>query len=91
MASGPVPSISVSYAGELVAVAWGWSGAVGIDVETTSGAGDGIDRQEWTLVEAAFKAGAASAEVLDLPAGFVGAVAGEDVSWRLAGPAAPSR
>lgn len=89
--------VSLSYAGDLVAVAWSRSGPVGIDLEL----GDALD---WTRFEALVKAtgegivarpGNLSAlpdlpvQALRLPDGYVGAVAGYDVSWRLAGPAAP--
>ena len=93
----PVPpdgalAVSISYAAGLVAVAWSRSGPVGIDVEETGPSVEGIDRQDWTLVEAAYKAGElAAASPLELPAGYVGAIAGDDLSWRLAGPAAPAR
>jgi hypothetical protein len=66
---------------------------VGIDVEEVGPAVDGTDRREWTRHEAAFKAGGAEAPLaaMEVPAGYVGAVAGNEVSWRLAGPAAPAR
>jgi hypothetical protein len=83
--------VSLSYADDLVAVAWSRLRPVGIDVEASGPVIEGIDRQEWALVEAAFKADLTTAVVLDLPSGLVGAIAGEDVSWRLAGPAAPDR
>jgi hypothetical protein len=92
--------ISLSYAGELVAVAWSPAGPVGIDIEL----GGGSDRLAWTVMEATAKAsgeGIAAfpgalpgrsglpVQSLALPPGYVGTVVGRGVSWRLAGPAAP--
>jgi hypothetical protein len=89
--------VSLSYADGLVAVAWSTSGPVGIDVELG-------DRVEWTRLEALLKAAGEGVtqqptdrpdlpdlptRELRLPEGYVGTVAGNDVSWRLAGPAAP--
>ncbi|WP_205473985.1 4'-phosphopantetheinyl transferase superfamily protein [Nocardioides sp. SYSU D00038] len=87
--------LSLTYAGGLAAVAWSTTGPVGIDVEP------GADLA-WTRREALLKAAGtgfggsgSSAEpalatvTLPLPEGYVGTVAGVDVSWRLAGPAAP--
>ena len=54
---GAAPEVSLSYARDLVAVAWSWAGRVGIDVEEVGPAVDGTDRREWTRHEAAFKAG----------------------------------
>ncbi|HET6939381.1 MAG TPA: hypothetical protein VFI19_12280 [Nocardioides sp.] len=90
--SGTAPEVSLSYAPGLVAVAWGWAGRVGIDVEEAGPAVDGIDRREWTRREATLKAGGADPQLveLDVPAGYVGSVAGTEVTWRLAGPAARS-
>jgi hypothetical protein len=90
---GAAPEVSLSYARDLVAVAWSWAGRVGIDVEEVGPAVDGTDRREWTRHEAAFKAGGAEAPLAatEVPAGYVGSVAGNEVSWRLAGPAAPAR
>jgi phosphopantetheinyl transferase len=90
--SGSAPDVSLSYAPGLVAVAWGWAGRVGIDVEVVGPEVDGINRREWTRREAAFKAGGADAPLaaIEVPAGYVGSVAGNEVSWRLAGPAARS-
>ena len=90
MASGTAPEVSISYADDLVAVAWSWVGPVGIDVEADGAPVEGIDRRAWTEAEAAFKADAdVPLTPLELPDGYVGTVAGEQVSWRLAGPAAP--
>jgi hypothetical protein len=90
--------VSISYADDLVAVAWSRSGPVGIDVERG-------DRLEWTRLEALLKASGAGISdqphdpadladlettALTLPDGYVGTVVGEGVSWRLAGPAAPA-
>jgi hypothetical protein len=87
--SGSAPRISLSYATDLVAVAWS-AGPVGIDVEDDGPTVDGIDRLAWTEAEAAFKADAeVPLATLALPDGYVGTVAGDDVSWRLAGPGAP--
>ena len=89
MASGTAPAVSISYAEGLVAVAWGWAGPVGIDVEVDGPPLEGIDRRAWTEAEAAFKADAnVPLAALELPGGYTGTVAGEQVSWRLAGPAA---
>lgn len=88
--------VSISYAKDLVAVAWSWAGPVGIDVELGG-------YLEWTRLEALLKASGAGiagrlteplelpdipTAVLSLPQGYVGTVAGQDVSWRLAGPGA---
>jgi phosphopantetheinyl transferase len=87
--SGPAPRISLSYATDLVAVACS-AGPVGIDVEDDGPRVGGFDRLAWTEAEAAFKADAeVPLATLELPDGYVGTVAGDDVSWRLAGPAAP--
>lgn len=96
---GASASVSIAYADRLVAVAWAPTGPVGIDVE-----GLGADRQEWTRIEALLKATGEGlrgwpdvplpdlpTHSLELPDGYVGTVVGEDVSWRLAGPAAPDR
>jgi hypothetical protein len=90
VATGRAPSVSVSYAPGLVAVAWSREGPVGIDVETAGPPVEGIDRREWTEVEAAFKAGGAvPLRALTLPAAYVGTLAGgDDAQWRLAGPGA---
>ena len=92
MASGAAPAVSISYAGDLVAVAWGWEGPVGIDVEVDGPTVGGVERGVFSTDEALFKAGwDAPTVTLELPDGYVGTVAGTDVSWRLAGPAAPAR
>jgi hypothetical protein len=89
--SGPAPFVSLSYATGLVAVAWSTAGPVGIDIEDAGPPVDGTDRQEFSGHEALLKAGEPAPVVaLDLPAAYVGALAGTDVSWRLAGPAAPA-
>ncbi|MDZ5619686.1 4'-phosphopantetheinyl transferase family protein [Nocardioides bizhenqiangii] len=90
--------VSLSYARDLVAVAWSWAGPVGIDVELG-------DRLEWTRLEALLKAGGEGiadrladpvdlpdvpTAVLPMPDGYVGTLVGQDVSWRLAGPGAPA-
>lgn len=97
LASGGA-QVSISYAEDLVAVAWSRTGAVGIDIERG-------DRLAWTRLEALLKATGAGitdrshdpADLPDLPTtslllpdGYVGTVVGEDVSWRLAGPVAPA-
>jgi hypothetical protein len=88
---GGGPRVSLSYATGLVAVAWA-DGPVGIDVEDAGAPVGGTERAELSRDEALFKADAAvPVHQLDLPDGFVGWVAGVDVSWRLAGPAAPAR
>lgn len=90
-AVGASSRVSISYATDLVAVAWG-DGPVGIDVEDDGGPVDGVDRRELSRREALFKADVdVPAHELDLLGGFVGWVAGTGVSWRLAGPAAPLR
>ncbi len=82
--AGAAPAVSISYAADLVAVAWSWTGAVGIDIEDDGPPLDGIDRRAWTETEAAFKADADVAlTALELPDGYVGTVAGDQVSWRL--------
>ena len=92
VASGSAPDVSISYTTDLVAVAWSDAGAVGIDVEQVGPPIDGLDRQGWTRAEAVFKAGAeVPTRVIPMPDGYVATVAGTDVSWRLAGPAAPAR
>lgn len=90
--------VSLSYAGDMVAVAWSTAGPVGIDIEL----GDSAD---WTAAEALAKASGEGVaglphrhpesndlvtQELDLPDGYVGTVVGRAVSWRLAGPAAPT-
>ena len=86
--AGRPPSVSLSYAGDLVAVAWSQAGPVGVDVEVAGPPVDGIDRREWTEAEASFKAGGdLRVEALALPEGYVGSVAGAGVTVRLAGPA----
>jgi hypothetical protein len=88
---GRSPYVSLSYATDLVAVAWSHRGPVGIDIEDAGLPVDGADRQSFSGDEALFKAGAAvPVTYLAVPAGYVGAAAGVEVSWRLAGPAAPS-
>jgi len=87
---GPPPHVSLSYAEGLVAVAWS-RGPVGIDVEDAGPPVDGVDRPEFSAAEARFKAAAeVPVAALDLPDGYVGAVAGTGVTWQLAGPAAPA-
>lgn len=91
-------AVSISYAGELVVVAWG-PGPIGVDVERTGGSED--DVEEWTRVEALAKAAGIGLRdwpdvalpdlptyALDLPDGFVGTLAGAG-HVRLAAPAAP--
>ena len=89
--SGAAPAVSISYAGDLVAVAWGWAGAVGIDIDHSGPPVDGVDRQTWTRMEALLKAGGGDRQIttIEVPEGYLGTVAGDQVSWRLAGPAAP--
>ncbi|MXG91127.1 hypothetical protein [Nocardioides flavescens] len=90
VASGRAPAVSVSYAPGLIAVAWSHEGPVGVDVEAAGPPVDGIDRREWTEVEAAFKAGGAvPLSALALPPAYVGTLAGgDDAQWRIAGPGA---
>jgi hypothetical protein len=88
--SGTAPAVSISYAGGLVAVAWGWGGPVGIDIEADGPPVGAVDRREFSTAEALFKAGSdVPTTALELPDGYVGTVAGTGVSWRLAGPEAP--
>lgn len=89
---GACPAVSISYAGDLVAVAWSWTGPVGIDVEEAGPPQDGMDRAEWARREAIFKAGGGEHPIdpIQVPDGYVGMVAGSEVSWRLAGLAARS-
>jgi 4'-phosphopantetheinyl transferase len=90
--AGAAPYVSLSYADGLVAVAWSYAGPVGVDVEVDGPPVDGTDRREWTRAEAAFKAGAdAPLTDLSLPDGYLGTVAGAEVSVRLAGPGAAPR
>jgi hypothetical protein len=85
LSSGPAPWVSISYAGPLAAVAWSALGPCGVDVEETGPPVDGIDRLEWTGAEASFKAdGDPRLRTLRLPEGYVGSVAGDGVSWRVA-------
>lgn len=57
VARGVAPSVSLSYADDLVLVAWTWAGVIGVDVEPTGlPVGEFGDRGHWTLVEAAAKA-----------------------------------
>jgi hypothetical protein len=90
---GLAPAVSISYAGPWVAVAWSSTGPAGIDIERAGPPVGGVDRLEWTRREALFKAGPGTheAQAIPVPAGYVGTVAGTGVSWRLVGPAAPSR
>jgi 4'-phosphopantetheinyl transferase len=91
VAEGPAPAVSLSYAEGLVAVAWSWAGPVGVDVEAAGPPVDGTERRDWTRAEAALKAGGDPPLAdLALPGGYVGTVAGREVSLRLAGPAAVS-
>ncbi|QIG42120.1 hypothetical protein G5V58_04445 [Nocardioides anomalus] len=84
-AVGATARVSISYATDLVAVAWA-EGPVGIDVEDVGPPVDGRPRAEFSVAEALFKAGAeVPVAPLPLPPAYVGAVAGEQVSWRLAG------
>jgi hypothetical protein len=86
---GRAPHVSLSYAEELVAVAWS-DDPVGIDIEDDGPSVDGVDRRTWSRHEALFKADAeVRTEAIDVPDGYVATVAGTGVSWRLAGPAAP--
>jgi len=87
-AGGAAPQVSLSYAADLVAVAWG-AGPLGIDIEDAGPPVDGTDRLELSRREALLKAGADVPVVaITVPEGYVGAVAGTEVTWRLAGPAA---
>jgi 4'-phosphopantetheinyl transferase len=90
-AVGTTRRLSISYATDLVAVAWA-DGPVGIDIEDDGPPVADTDRAGLSRAEALFKADAAApARELGLPAGYLGWVAGAGVSWRLAGPAAPAR
>jgi phosphopantetheinyl transferase len=101
---GSAAAVSISYAADLVAVAWSPSGPVGIDIEVDGPAvGEYGDVLAWTRIEALLKATGEGLRrdprdlpdlpsiEIELPDGYVGTVAGEAVSWRLAGPAAASR
>jgi hypothetical protein len=100
-AIGSAATVSIAYAAGLVAVGWSWTGPVGIDVEADGPPVEEFgDRLSWTRTEALLKATGEGlrrsprdlpvlpARTLDLPAGYVGTVAGGSVRWRLAGPAA---
>lgn len=92
--------VSLSYAGDLVAVAWA-DGPIGVDLERLRSAGPSRgDLQEWTRVEALAKAAGTGLRewpdvtlpdlpttALSLPPGYVGTLAGQG-EVRLAGPAA---
>ncbi|NHC23604.1 hypothetical protein G6553_10540 [Nocardioides sp. IC4_145] len=102
--AGPLPRVSLAYADGLVALAWGHGGPVGVDVEREGSPVEAYgDRRAWTRAEALLKhAGTGLAHDprddlpddvpthdLGAPDGYVGTVAGRDVSWCLAGPAVP--
>ena len=90
-AVGASSRVSISYATDLVALAWA-DGPVGVDVEDDGPQVDGADRRELSHREALFKADAdVPARELELPGGYVGWLAGTGVSWRVAGPAALRR
>ena len=81
--------MSLSYAAGLVAVAWA-DGPLGIDIEDAGPPVDGVDRLEFSRREALFKADAEVHRRRDRRSrrATSGAVAGTEVTWRLAGPAA---
>lgn len=96
VALGTDARVSISYAGDLVAVAWSYDGPVGIDLEPVGPPVDGLDRGEWTRVEALLKATGAGLHdwprvtlpdlptaPLALPPGYVGTLAGREVGWQL--------
>ena len=90
-AVGASSRVSISYATDLVAVAWA-DGPVGVDVEDDGPPVDGAARRELSHREALFKADAdVPVRELGLPRGYVGWLAGTGVSWRVAGPAAVRR
>jgi phosphopantetheinyl transferase len=101
---GSAATVSIAYTADLVAVAWSPRGPVGIDVEVDGPAVDEYgDVRAWTRIEALLKATGEGlrrdprdlpdlpSREIELPDGYVGTVAGDAVSWRLAGPAAASR
>ncbi len=101
MADGARLHVSLGYADGLGVVAWSSVGPVGVDVEAHGPPVDGVgDRLAWTRHEALAKSTGlgldagepplAKTHDLALPAGYVGTVAGSEVSWRWAGPAVPS-
>lgn len=100
VAIGSAAAVSISYAAGLVAVAWSSDGPVGIDVELDGDPVDGVGtRSDWVRHEALLKASGDGLHRdppqlpdlpwarIEVPQRYVGAVAGEAVSWRLAGPA----
>jgi phosphopantetheinyl transferase len=100
---GSAAAVSIAYAVDLVAVAWSSVGPLGIDIEVDGPAvGEYGDVRAWTRIEALLKATGEGlrrdprdppdlpSNEIELPAGYVGTVAGEAVSWRLAGPAVAS-
>jgi hypothetical protein len=87
---GRAPQVSMSYAEGLVAVAWA-DGPVGVDIEGDGPPVDGVDRRAFSAAEALLKAGSdVPTQSIEVPRGYLGTVAGIEVSWRLAGPAARS-
>jgi hypothetical protein len=88
--------VSIAYAGDAAAIAWGRH-PVGIDLElATAASPDGLDVRAWTRLEALGKAAGTGVRdwpdrlppdlpttPLELPAAYVGTLAGAALGWRL--------
>lgn len=92
--------VSIAYAGDVAAIAWGKS-PVGIDLElATATPPDGVEVRAWTRLEALGKAAGVGVrtwphslppdlptESLGVPQAYVGTLAGFALGWRLVGSA----
>lgn len=97
--------VSIAYADDLAVIAWS-TDPVGIDLERADAIPpDALDIRTWTRLEALGKAAGSGVrewphrmppdrptQPLDLPAQYVGTLAGSALGWRIIGspPAAPS-